>query len=194
MILSLVMLLAKEPARQPELPRLPFDAEKAIAIRREWAKALDVEEDFTNSIGMKLVLIPGGRFEMGPNGSRYRVTLSKAYHIGTTEVTLGQYRRFRPGHRIEGAEDAFNADDRPAAMVSWNDAREFCAWLSERPEEKKAGRIYTLPTEAQWEWAARAGTTTTRYFGDSDKDQAKYSWFNVTYTPNPKHESDGRGR
>ncbi len=109
-------------------------------------------------------------------------------------MTLGQYRRFRPGHRVEGAADEFNADDRPAAMVGWDDARAYCVWLSEQPAERAAGRAYALPTEARWEWAARAGTATTRYFGDADKEQAKFSWFNHTYTPNPKHESNGRGR
>jgi formylglycine-generating enzyme required for sulfatase activity len=178
----------------PSLVRPPFDADRARALQQEWAKALGLDVRVTNSLGMKLVLIPGGRFDMGPNGSTYRVALARPYYLGMMEVTLGEYRRFRPGHKVEGAEDEFNADDRPAAMVSWNDARAFCAWLSDRPEEQKAGRFYSLPTEAQWEWAARAGTTTSRYFGDTDRGQADYSWFNVTYTPNPKHESKGRGR
>jgi formylglycine-generating enzyme required for sulfatase activity len=150
--------------------------------------------ELTNSVGMNLVLIPGGRFEMGPNGSKYRVTLAKPFYLGVTEVTLGQYRRFKPDHKIPGADAEFNGDDRPVAMVSWNDARAYCAWLSELPAETKARRVYHLPTEAQWEWAARAGTTTLRHFGETDKGQAEYSWFNVTYTPNPKHESGGRGR
>jgi formylglycine-generating enzyme required for sulfatase activity len=178
----------------PPLPRPPFDAERAKALQEEWAKAFGVAAQVTNDLGMKLVLIPGGQFTMGPNGSTYRVTLARPFYLGATEVTLGQYRRFRAGHRVEGASDEFNADDRPAAMVSWDDARAFCAWLSERPEERKAGRVYALPTEAQWEWAARAGTTTSRYFGDTDKGQADHSWFNSTYTPNPKAEGMGRGR
>jgi formylglycine-generating enzyme required for sulfatase activity len=143
---------------------------------------------------MKLVLIPGGRFDMGPAGSKRRVTLTKAFYLGATEVTMGQYRRFKPGHKVAGADDEFNEDDRPAAMVSWDDAVAFCKWLSAQPKEKAFGRVYHLPTEAQWEWAARAGTTAARYFGETDKGQAKYSWFNVTYTPNPKHETKGRGR
>lgn len=190
---AIVMLLL--PGAEPlVLPRCPFDVERAAALQKDWAKAHGVEPLVTNSIGMKLALIPAGRFEMGPNGSRYRVTLSKPFYLGTTEVTLGQYRRWKAGHQVLGAEAEFNADDRPAAMVSWNEAQAFCAWLSEQPEEKKAGRVYSLPTEAQWEWSARAGTTTSRYFGETDKDQAKYSWFNVTYTPNPRQESNGRGR
>ena len=131
---------------------------------------------------------------MGPNGSKYRVTLSKPFYAGVTEVTLGQYRKFRRGHKVEGADDEFNEDDRPAALVSWDDARAFCTWLSAQDEEKKAGRVYALPTEAQWEWAARAGTATSRHFGETDKEQAKFAWFNVTYTPNPKNETKGRGR
>jgi formylglycine-generating enzyme required for sulfatase activity len=107
---------------------------------------------------------------------------------------VGQYRRFKAGHQVEGAAPEFNADDRPAAMVSWEEARAFCGWLSGHPAERAAGRVYSLPTEAQWEWAARAGTATARYFGETDRGQADHSWFNVTYTPNPRHEAKGRGR
>jgi formylglycine-generating enzyme required for sulfatase activity len=189
----IVVACAGLASAQPRIG-LPFDAERAQSLQAEWAKAHKLDTTFTNSLGMKLVLIPGGRFDMGPNGSKYRVTLAKPFYLGVTEVTLGQYRRFKAGHKIEGADAEFNEDDRPAALLSWNDARAFCAWLGEQPDEKMAGRVYHLPTEAQWEWAARAGTSTTRHFGDTDKGQADYTWFNVTYTPNPKRESKGRGR
>ena len=192
LVISLCMRSAL--AEQPPLLQVPFDADAASASRSEWAAALGSAAEFTNSIGMPLVLIPPGRFTMGPNGSTYRVTLRKPFYVGTTEVTLGQYRRFQSDHRIEGAGDAFNADDRPAAMVNWIEAREFCDWLSNQPAEREAGRRYSLPTEAQWEWAARAGTRTSRYFGDDDKRQREFSWFNHTYTPNPMHETGDRGR
>lgn len=180
--------------RNPPMARIPFDEAKAKELQADWAKNLSVAPTFVNSIGMKLTLIPPGHFTMGPNGSTYRVTLSQPFFIATTETTLAQYRRYRKDHKIEGADDEFNEDDRPAAMVSWEEAKAYCGWLSELPDEQKEGRIYSLPTEAQWEWAARAGTATTRHFGDTDKGQAEYSWFNVTYTPNPKQETKGRGR
>lgn len=189
-----LMVLALCAAPVAAQPRVPFDADRARALQVEAAKMHQVEPIVTNAIGMKLALIPAGRFDMGPNGSKYRVTLSKPFYLGVTEVTLGQYRKFKADHKIDGADPEFNEDDRPAAMVSWHDARAFCDWLSDQTEEKKANRGYHLPTEAQWEWAARAGTATARYFGDTDKGQAEYSWFNVAYTPNPKHESKGRGR
>ena len=185
---------AEDKRKLPQAPRFPFGEEQAKTFQDDYAKAAGLPKEATNSVGMKLVLIPPGNFEMGPNGSKYRVTLLKPYSAGVTEVTLGQYRKFKPGHKVDGADDEFNEDDRPAAMVSWDDAKAFCVWLSSQDEEKKAGRVYALPTEAQWEWAARAGTATARYFGETDKEQAKFSWFNVTYTPNPMNETKGRGR
>ncbi len=179
---------------EPALLGLPADAEAVQKAQAAWAESLGTPREVTNSLGMKLALIPPGRFTMGPNGSTWRVTLAKPFHMATTETTLGQYRQFRPSHQIEGADAEFNEDDRPAAMVSWDDARAFCEWLNAQPAEKAAGRVYMLPTEAQWEWAARAGTTTVRYYGDDEKRQKDHFWFNHTYTPNPKHESTGRGR
>jgi formylglycine-generating enzyme required for sulfatase activity len=203
-LISLAALLGQSPpapaptpaAKPPPLLSVPFEAEKAAASRAEWARHTGWPEEATNSAGMRLLLIPPGRFTMGPNGSTYRVALEKPFLMAATEVTLGQYRRFRPGHRVEGAADEFNADDHPAAAVSWDDAREFCRWLSEEPEEKAAGRVYSLPTEAQWEWAARAGTAGPAHFGDTKngKLHQQFAVFNHTYTPNPKAESDGRGR
>jgi formylglycine-generating enzyme required for sulfatase activity len=193
-VLLMGLVLPASAGTPPALGRIPFDAPRARALQLESAKAANGAVAISNSLGMALVLIPGGRFEMGPNGSKYRVALSKPFYLGATEVTLGQYRHFRPGHRVDGAAEEFNQDNRPAAFVSWHDARAFCAWLSKQPQEEAAGRVYELPTEAQWEWAARAGTATSRYFGETDKGQAEYSWFNASYTPNPKHESAGRGR
>src|SRR5262249_16380529 len=146
-------------------------------LRTEWATAWQLDAEFTNSIGIKLLLIPGGRLEMGPNGTKRRVTLRQPYYLGVTEVTLGQYRKFKRAHEGPGAAAELNHDDRPAAWVNWNEARAFCTWLSQQPAEKTAGRVYALPTEAEWEWAARAGTTTARYFGETDKGQAEYAWF-----------------
>lgn len=178
----------------PPLAKFPLSAEDAQRSQAEWAAALEVSPMTTNSLNMKLTLIPPGRFSMGPNGSTYRVTINKPFYFGTTEVTLDQYRRFKPGHQIEGAAPEFNAGDRPAAMTTWHDAVEYCRWLSEQPAERAAGRTYRLPSEAQWEWAARAGTATVRYFGDKDQHLTEYFWFNHTYTQNPKHETNGRGR
>ena len=59
-------------------------------------------------------------------------------------MTLAEYRKYSKGFTIRGAADEFNEDDRPAAMISWESARVFCAWLSEQAEEKKAGRVYSL--------------------------------------------------
>ncbi|MCE9560932.1 MAG: formylglycine-generating enzyme family protein [Planctomycetes bacterium] len=186
--------LADEKAKPLPGVRFPFGEDEAKKFQDDFAQAAKLPKEISTGAGMKMALIPTGTFEMGANGSKYRVTLARPFYIGITEVTLGQYRQFKPGHRVEGADAEFNEDDRPAAAVSWDDARAFCEWLSNQEDEKKAGRVYALPTEAQWEWATRAGTATARYFGETDKEQAKYSWFNVTYTPNPKTETKTRGR
>jgi formylglycine-generating enzyme required for sulfatase activity len=138
-----------------------------------------------NTIGMKLALIPDGEFLMGSPVSdkearddekpQHRVRITRPFYLGVYEVTQEEYQRvtgtnpsfFSPDG--PGKDKVAGLDTRrfPAEQVRWPDAVEFCRRLSELPDEKKAGRRYRLPTEAEWEYAARAGTTTPFHFGES---------------------------
>ncbi len=118
----------------------------------------------TNSIGMKLKLIPAGEFMMGsPENEegrdeegqdndelQHRVCITKPFYLGVYEVTQEQYERV-----MDKNPSKFKGKDRPVEKVTWGDAMEFCRRLSQ-----KEGKTYSLPTEAQWEYACRAGTTT----------------------------------
>ena len=148
-------------------------------------------EQITNSIGMKLSLIPKGSFMMmsiphdvPPEGKApevpHQVTLSKDYYLCTTEVTQGQYEKLmgsNPSVFQQGKVGGIDTSTHPVDQVSWKAAVEFCKQLSELPEEKKAGRVYRLPTEAEWEYACRAGTTTAYYFGDDPESLDDYGWY-----------------
>ena len=125
-----------------------------------------------NSIGMKFKLIPTGTFLMGESEVAHEVTLTKPFKMGVHEVTQTQYERLmgvNPSH--------FKDADNPVEKVSWEDAVEFCRGLSELPAEKAAGNVYRLPTEAEWEYACRAGTTTMYSFGDDESDLGDYAWY-----------------
>lgn len=155
----------------------------------------------TNSIGMELMLIPKGAFLMGSPieevdrfivEDQYHVTLTKDYYIGVTEVTQGQYKK------VMGKNPSYFRYNRkndssmyPVERVSWEDAVEFCKKLSELPEEKAAGRVYRLPTEAEWEYACRGGTDTAFSFGDNSRFLIHYAWYleNSKATPNPRTTS-----
>ena len=131
---------------------------------------------FTNSSGMKLVYIPPGEFMMGLPSSEserqydedpvHRLTVTRGFYVSTTEATQAQYRS------IMGTNPSyFKGKDNPVEMVSWNNAVEFCERLSE-----KEGRTYRLPTEVEWEYACRAGTTTPFYTGETiNTSQANYN-------------------
>jgi formylglycine-generating enzyme required for sulfatase activity len=114
----------------------------------------------TNSIGMKLVRVPAGAFPMGdrliPDARPpHPVRISRAFLIGATEVTQSQYKQ------VIGANPSeFVADDRPVESVSWTEAAVFCQRLTDRDGERATGRAYRLPSEAEWEYACRAGTET----------------------------------
>lgn len=175
--------------------RFPFSAERAKSLQERWADALGVKMELTNSLGMKFRLIPAGEFDLAPN---YHVIISKPYYLGVHEVTVAQFREFvkdtayrtsaerNPdggASRIDGDwahkpeftwkhKGVSQGDNYPIGQLSWNDAVEFCNWLS-----KKEHKTYRLPTEAEWEWACRAGNAAKYHFGDDANLLREYAWF-----------------
>ncbi len=143
---------------------------------------------------MKFVFIPPGEFVMGSpedepgrwdDEEQQRVRLIKGFYMQTTPVTRGQWRTFAMGtHPKDDFEDDWDCEgmaepefdqeeDHPVCCVSWNEVRAFIEWLN-----RKEGAVsYDLPTEAQWEYACRAGTQTAWFFGSDEKDLERYAWF-----------------
>jgi len=152
-------------------------------------------DTFTNSIGMTFVEIPAGTFTMGSNDGDHderpvhEVTISQAFYMSETEVTNAQYEQFDPNHAAYRAEQVYNngqrlhiskSDDEAVIYVSWEDANNFCKWLS-KIEGSAGVPGCRLPTEAEWEYACRAGTTGRFSTGDDlgseyRKNQEHSSW------------------
>jgi formylglycine-generating enzyme required for sulfatase activity/tetratricopeptide (TPR) repeat protein len=134
-----------------------------------------------NSIGMKFVPIPAGEFLMGspedcPLGDpeeefQHEVRITKPFLLGMCQVTQAQYEK------VTGENPSFfNGPDLPVEHLTWNEARRFCELLTASPEELAAKRHYRLPTEAEWEYACRAGTATTFNTGDTlEIDHARFA-------------------
>ena len=158
-----------------------------------------LEKNVANAIGMKLNLIPAGKFLMGSpkdekdravdEGPQHEVEITRPFYMGVYPVTKGQFAAFvkDDGYQTQNEKSKLGPpfgpwqhpfagyepkDDDPVVCLSWNEATKFCEWLS-----KKEKKTYQLPTEAQWEYACRAATTTAYSFGDDPKDLGDYSWF-----------------
>jgi len=135
-----------------------------------------------NGVTMKLVRISAGRFTIGSprtakgrhesEDPRRRVTISRPFYMGATEVTQAQWKAVMNTQPWDGQTSAKTGADHPAGYISWHDATAFCTALS-----KKTGRTIRLPTEAEWECACRAGTTTAYSFGDDSSKLGDYAWY-----------------
>jgi formylglycine-generating enzyme required for sulfatase activity len=136
---------------------------------------------------IKFCWCPAGKFRMGSsddtpghllNETQFDVTFSRGFWTQQTELTQNQYEQ------LMGCNPAFfKGPQNPIESLTWNEATEFCRRLSELPPEKKAGNLFRLPTEAEWEYACRAGSTTEFCFGDDEAGMEEYGWY---------HKNSGR--
>jgi formylglycine-generating enzyme required for sulfatase activity len=143
-----------------------------------------LSKNLSNSVGLKLVRIPAGKFTMGSppgepgrqsNEEAHEVEISRPFYLGAYLVTQGQYHKVvgsNPSYYCasgagRGAVAGLDTSDFPVETVTWDDAVAFCAKLSALPAEKAARRAYRLPSEAEWEYACRAGTSTAYHFGNA---------------------------
>ena len=175
---------------QQQTPRLadwPFEVEQA-RLRQRAGGRFKKTIDLGSGVTMKLVRIPAGQFMMGDlNGAPderplTRVSIQRDFWMGVCEVTNAQYHRFDPDHdsglftkRFQGPDGpglSLTEPEQPVVRVSWDRALAFCQWLSRR-----TGMEFTLPTEAQWEYACRAGSQSALSYGDVDADFSP--WANV---------------
>ncbi|MDB4664535.1 protein kinase [bacterium] len=154
------------------------DGDYTAAFRIDPSAARDkilLRPILSNSIGMKLKLLPPGEFQMGQEttiNKPHQVVLTTPFHIGVYQVTKEEYER------VMGNNPSLSKSLRnPVEGITMADAKLFCWFLSEMHAEKSAGRVYALPTEAQWEYACRAGTTTNFFFGDDSTHLDKYAWY-----------------
>ncbi|NLF68658.1 MAG: SUMF1/EgtB/PvdO family nonheme iron enzyme [Candidatus Anammoximicrobium sp.] len=188
------------PPGSPPPAIAPFDAAKAKEHQAAWAKYLGVEVESENSIGIRFVLVPPGEFDMGSTEAevaklleeakatnqpswyierlpgeapKHRVRITKPFYLAASEVTQSQYERVMGNNPSKFKEDA----NCPVEMVNWDEASAFCRKLGELPEERSGQRAYRLPTEAEWECACRAGTTTTWYSGDEAAGLKEIGWY-----------------
>ncbi len=178
---------AAEALPAPGFPGWPFDAEEAkrrqAAQDGEYVRTVDLAE----GVSLEVVRVPPGEFVMGSADPRFSdespqavVRIDRPFWMGRVEVSNAQFNAFDPEHdsRVEsrfgmqfGVRGFYvNAPEQPVVRVSWEKAMAFCEWLS-----AKTGKRWSLPTEAQWEYACRAGTASGFSFGDESVDYSNHA-------------------
>jgi len=141
-----------------------------VFVEKEVENRVEIRK---NSIGMKFTRIPAGEFMMGSlsddnEGPVHKVTIGKPFYIGTYPVTQREWKAV-----MGDTPSFFKGDDLPVENISWNDVQEFIQKLN----KKEAIDKYRLPSEAEWEYACRAGTTTKYCFGNDESKLGEYAWY-----------------
>ena len=130
-----------------------------------------------------MIVVPAGRFIMGSpaseadrtasEGPQHEVTIAKPFAVGRTEVTFAQWDACVAAGACRNVSDnGWGRGDRPVINVGWSDAAQYADWLA-----RMTGKPYRLPSEAEWEYAARAGATTRFSFGDDESELGRYAWY-----------------
>jgi formylglycine-generating enzyme required for sulfatase activity len=159
---------------------------KTFQAKAAPTRKLPITLDLGDGLSIRLVYIPAGSFVMGSaNGAldelpMHEQTVKKGFWMAEGEITNAQMRqfdsafssRYEDRHFMQFGQRSFdvNGDELPAVRLSWNQAQQFCRWLSE-----KTGKKVTLPTEVQWEWACRAEQETPFWFGPAESDFADFA-------------------
>ncbi len=165
----------------PKADNWPFDEKQAQLMQTKPHQNVQV----TNDIAIDLAYIPTGQFVMGDDGGdadelpRSVCTVQRPFWMATTEVTNELYAQFNPTHDSRFIDQWWkdhttpgypaNKPKQPVIRVTWNEAVKFCQWLSQKTDKK-----FRLPTEAEWEWACRAGTSTPMWYGELNTDFGKF--------------------
>jgi formylglycine-generating enzyme required for sulfatase activity len=178
--------LAERSLQLPSVAGWPFDT--AEAKRRQASAGLppEVKLELAPNVVLEMVLIPAGEFVLGDPAGEVdeipvsRVKIDRPFYLSRTEITNAQFALFDAGHDSAYISmtnkdhshrgHAVNGPAQPVVRINWQQAMAFCQWLSQR-----AGRKACLPTEAQWEWACRAGTATPLSFGAAGDDFSKFA-------------------
>jgi sulfatase modifying factor 1 len=169
---ELARIQRQKQAEKAELARIQREKARLARVKRQRKSKVFQDRLRDGSLGPKMVRIPAGSFRMGDiqgGGDSdekpvHRVSVGE-FAMGMYEVTFAEYDKFADATGREKSDDrGWGRGNRPVIYVSWHDATAYTKWLS-----NQTGKNYRLPTEAEWEYAARAGTETARYWGnDSD--------------------------
>jgi formylglycine-generating enzyme required for sulfatase activity len=135
-----------------------------------------------NSIGMEFILIPAGEFEMGSQSREkrrklwespvHRVSIKKPFYLGRYPVTQKQWQKVMGNN-----PSYFKGEKNPVENISWVESQTFLRKLNSLEKADENNYLYRLPTEAEWEYAARAGTATSYFFGDDESKLTENAWF-----------------
>lgn len=171
----------KAAAQSPLPANCPFDATQATIHQKAWADHRGVPVESTNSMGITFRLIPAGEFMMGSPSDetgrhddevQHKVRITRAYYLAVTEVTQGQWKMVMGASPWSRRPFPKDGESLPATHVNWDDAMEFCKRLSE-----KEGKRYRLPSEAEWEYACRSGSTSAYCFAANPDQLREHAWF-----------------